>query len=162
MTITLRYGETCFNVSTTLFRTLMKKVNKKGKGKEIGGMLYGYKLKGIEEYRVVDFTSPFSMDKCAPTNFYRKDKKHLEGIRKAHNKNVKIMYLGEWHSHPVNSVTPSSLDDNTWNKLSITSKTSANRLIFLIVTTSKVGYSFYDRTGNKLHENSIGFDGLLD
>lgn len=162
MVITLKNEDICFNISSFQLRRLLEEVSKKGERKELGGTIYGYKLKEIEEYRIIGFTFPFSKDICTSTNFYRKDKRHVASIRKAHNKDVKIMYLGEWHSHPVNNITPSSLDYHTWNNLSMNAKTSANRLIFLIVTNSRIGFSLYNRRGTKLHENILNVDDLLD
>lgn len=113
--------------------------------KESGGVIYGYKLKGLEEYRIVGITLPFDNDKTGRYSFDRSDSNHLEYVRKLWDKDKSIMYLGDWHSHPAEKSIASSLDSSTFIKISQKSITSSSYLIFAIVSKAEILITVYDK-----------------
>ncbi len=109
-------------------------INKSKENKvEIGGILIGYKLEGINEYRITEVTFPFENDECYPTLFIRKDKKHNSVLKRVHKKDNSLTYIGDWHSHPMSSSNPSDLDLSTYIDHTKNSITSAKHLFYIIV-----------------------------
>ena len=52
------------------------------------------------------------------TRFFRRDKKHIEYFTDVYNDNEGIYrYVGEWHTHPEDVPSFSSLDKKNWKKI---------------------------------------------
>jgi len=84
--------------------------------KESGGLLLGYFAE--QHLHVVKATTPFSKDKKNRHRFYRRDPMHVEVAKRCYrNSNGLLNVLGEWHTHPENNPTPSSIDLNQWNNI---------------------------------------------
>ncbi|RCL90147.1 Mov34/MPN/PAD-1 family protein [Hyphomonas sp.] len=85
--------------------------------KEAGGFLLGFfKDDAIE---VSHLTGPFTGDLATRTRFIRKDPRHKLVAVSEWLKSGRICTLvGDWHSHPNGTPVPSSIDTNTWSKMS--------------------------------------------
>ena len=84
---------------------------------EAGGCLYGY-YRG-DHIHVSHCTEPMPGDRRQPFQFNRKDPHHLAVGKKLHaHTQETCTYLGDWHTHPQEIPTPSSLDFSEWDKIS--------------------------------------------
>ena len=99
---------------------------------ECGGVLMGEHI-GINHFRV----SSLTVQKVgAIASFVRGIKDAIKAIRLFHkstnNNYQRFNYLGEWHSHPLFSVQPSSKDHYTMRELISDPKVGANFVVLLI------------------------------
>jgi integrative and conjugative element protein (TIGR02256 family) len=92
----------------SVYRQVNKNIN------ESGGILLGYRREPHLE--IISFTSPSEQDIQSPISFVRKDISHkLELDKKWDESNKKIDYVGEWHTHPQITATPSPIDKTNWS-----------------------------------------------
>ena len=100
---------------------------------ENGGMLIGSKLLHDNILEINDMTHPLIEDSFSPTTFKRSNS-HNDILKEKWKKsNHTKMYLGEWHTHPQDIPSPSSVDIDNWVKLMERSKTESEILIFIII-----------------------------
>jgi integrative and conjugative element protein (TIGR02256 family) len=98
---------------------------------EAGGILLG--LRRGRHLDVTMATTPKRTDKRARTSFQRFSTYHQRHAARAWRRLGKVVdYVGEWHTHPEPTPSPSGLDILEWAKLT---KTRVNELLFLIVGT---------------------------
>ena len=87
---------------------------------EACGILLGERkgFKGKEQYlNITDITLPYNTDIRKPTAYIRNTEGHQAYLDELHKQSKgRIQYLGEWHSHPQNVATPSSIDYREWHK----------------------------------------------
>jgi integrative and conjugative element protein (TIGR02256 family) len=102
---------------------------------EAGGILLGYYF-GNNQFSIVEVSTPSSEDKATRYGFVRSKTKAQKLVReKFVNSKGKIIYLGEWHTHPEEFPTPSCIDRKSI--LERTTKDTLNSdVIFMII----VGY----------------------
>ena len=123
-------------VSNKIIRALQK-----AKNQEIGGILMG-ELVDSNKFKIVDITiqkrrgTTFSFVRCVkyfikPLNAFFNNTGH---------RYTKYNYLGEWHSHPLFTATPSSKDVAT---------------MFSIVCDKSVGANFAVLLVTKINENKL-------
>lgn len=110
---------------------LIKALSKSGIH-ECGGVLMGEHI-GINHFRV----SSLTVQKTgAIVSFVRGITDAIKAIRHFHkstnNNYQRFNYLGEWHSHPLFSVQPSSKDHHTMRELVSDLKVGANFVVLLI------------------------------
>ena len=123
---------------------------------ETGGVLYGFKISGREEYVISGWTTPQSEDVFSPCSFFRKDKRHFDLIKKLWSKDGTTMYFGDWHFHPVNKVVPSQQDYSSFAKVCKESKTSSKYIVNIIVAKQELVVFVYDKKRkSKLSEYHI-------
>lgn len=122
---------------------------------EVGGICFGYKLSDIEEYRIQGFTLPMEKDVRTKTFFKRQDNKHFALIKEKWDKDNTTMYLGDWHAHPVKKAFPSFQDKKTWKKLAKKSKTSANILIYFIISFDELYITIYNRISECIGKKTL-------
>jgi integrative and conjugative element protein (TIGR02256 family) len=80
---------------------------------EHGGLLLGYRKVGAIEIKEVTF--PKRWDTSSPVRFHRSAAGHqLKAFREWIASGGTVGWVGEWHSHPFGSSSPSSIDRNTW------------------------------------------------
>ena len=85
--------------------------------KESGGCVLGF-YRG-SHIHITACTTPMPLDKSTRTRFDRKDSGHVATIQTFHNTtNGYGTYLGEWHTHPEATPTPSGIDRREWGKIS--------------------------------------------
>lgn len=102
--------------------------------REAGGLLLGYR-RG-RHFEVADATTPLRRDRRKRTFFDRCDPGHERYALKRWSDTARTMdYLGEWHTHPESSPTPSFHDIKEWRVLLVRRQAP---LLFLIVGTRDV------------------------
>ena len=96
----------------------LRKVLREAGKREIGGLLFAEQL-APARFRLMDFSVDISSG--SHTHFRRDPQAHRaalsEFFRKTEHDFARFNYLGEWHSHPSFSVTPSSEDVRTMQSL---------------------------------------------
>jgi len=107
---------------------------------EAGGFLLGvFKGEAIEVRRL---TGPYSKDRATRTRYVRNDPRHKAVAIAEWLKSGKVCTLvGDWHSHPNGSFTPSSIDTNTWSKMS---KVQSRNMVGIIKGKSGIGVYWYN------------------
>ena len=82
---------------------------------EAGGVLLGY-VRG-EHLDIVFATPPQARDVRRRTGYERNDSAHQAiADRMWQESSGEIRYLGEWHTHPEDSPSPSSVDIDGWRQ----------------------------------------------
>lgn len=83
---------------------------------EAGGILLGH-VRGAH-LEILEATEPTSQDRRLKYFFERMIHGH-KGLaeRRWRESNGLVRYIGEWHTHPQNIPTPSSIDVNEWQAL---------------------------------------------
>ena len=111
----------------------------KAGSKEIGGVLMGEYI-GEEEFRIVDLTIQTRRGTVA--SFVRLVADAAASLRRFFKRTGynyrKFNYLGEWHSHPSFSPTPSSKDIQSMLEIVTDTDIGANFVILLIVRHKEV------------------------
>lgn len=103
------------------------------KSLEAGGILLGYRRDPHIEVLMTTF--PKGQDIRTRTYFERRDPSHQRFAKDAWEQDRCIHYLGEWHTHPEATPSPSSLDKHEWKKLG---RCNTEILVMLIVGTSSM------------------------
>ena len=103
---------------------------------EAGGVLLGRMITGCDDV-VVDFvTTPSASDSATRFHFRRARELTQEIIvRLWRTSSGTCNYLGEWHTHPENEPTPSSVDVQGWSELVRSASYEQDLLLFVIVGT---------------------------
>ncbi|WP_038343446.1 Mov34/MPN/PAD-1 family protein [Acinetobacter sp. A47] len=119
------------SIPTDIQNLLIKALLKSGTH-ECGGVLMGEHI-GTNHFRVSSLTVQKS---GTIASFVRGITDAIKAIRLFHkstnNNYQKFNYLGEWHSHPLFSVQPSSKDHHTMRELVSDPKVGANFVVLLI------------------------------
>lgn len=96
---------------------------------EAGGILMGYR-RGMHLH-VTEFSRPTSQDIQTRFSFKRHALQHQKLVIKRWEETGETMdYIGEWHTHPEDCPTPSSIDKTHWLKIT---KARMEPMIFLII-----------------------------
>ena len=83
---------------------------------EAGGLVLGLR-KGLYLH-VTEITRPLPWDRQSSTRFQRSPKGHrLAALRRWRKSGGKMDWIGEWHSHPGFSLSPSSIDVRNWHRI---------------------------------------------
>lgn len=102
--------------------------------REIGGILMGEQL-APNHFRIADMTFQRLGGRAA--RFMRQARRALAALQQFFNRTGhryrRFNYLGEWHSHPVFSPTPSDQDHATMLNIACHGNTGANFVVLMIV-----------------------------
>lgn len=99
---------------------------------ESGGVLLGFRR--ADHLHIVEATHPQSKDKRSRFSFDRLDSHHQKfAMRRWIESDETMDYLGEWHTHPQEQPTPSSVDIGAWRTICIE---QLKPMIFLILGRS--------------------------
>lgn len=83
---------------------------------EAGGLVLG--LRKNSYLHVTEVTRPLAWDRQSASRFERSPKGHrFAALRRWRKSGGKIDWIGEWHSHPGFSLSPSSIDLRNWNRI---------------------------------------------
>lgn len=83
---------------------------------EAGGILLGFRRS--DHLHVVDLTVPHAEDSRSRVSFFRSEKAHQRiAMERWRLSGGKLDYIGEWHTHPEKTPTPSSIDLREWRKI---------------------------------------------
>lgn len=106
---------------------------------EAGGVLLGRHILGGQDIIVDEVTCPLEGDRRGPVTFYRSQERHQHVIdTRWRDTQGTCQYLGEWHTHPEDSPTPSLVDVLDWRRRLRTDTFYGESLFFLIVGTREV------------------------
>lgn len=116
------------------------KALKQAGSKEIGGILMGEYL-SPQVYRIADLTIQAQPGTLA--SFLRLPRSVLRPLQtffqKTGNQFTRFNYLGEWHSHPLYSIEPSSVDCNSMWEIVSDPNVGANFAVLLVVKLNASG-----------------------
>lgn len=98
---------------------------------ESGGILLGYRRGS--HLHVTEATAPLVSDQASRTHFFRAAAPHQQAALVRWRESGGIMdYLGEWHTHPEHSPSPSTIDTGGWQRICSKRKTP---MLFVIAGT---------------------------
>ena len=158
--IEFELGDLSIKISEEVFEKMKSFIQDENHKPEAGGILIGHYLED-NNYSITDVSSPSELDKSSRFNFTRSKKNAQKIINKIFKDSKgKKIYLGEWHTHPEDYPTPSSLD-----KKSILEQIRGNILnsetIFMLIIGRKGLYiSYVEKTGIKTEKN-INFEEII-
>ncbi len=124
--------------------------NIKNKSLETGGILYGFKIKETDEYILSGITEQQELDKVTCCSYNRLDPNHLKIVNNLWKEDKSIMYLGDWHYHPVDFINPSRTDYQTFKRNAKESKTDSQFLFYIIVGKQEIKLFIYKKKCAKL------------
>ena len=102
-----------------------------GRDLEAGGILLG-RVRG-PHLQIIEATTPSPRDRRSRFSFERDEfHHHATAIRRWEESNGIIRYVGEWHTHPQDHPTPSSIDLSEW-KILAADRVDGRPLLGLIV-----------------------------
>ena len=130
--------------SVAFFISLISKFKQtKPKQHESGGVLLGQVKKNCIYITRISF--PSSNDKSSRYSFWR-NKKNAQSIidYEFYNSGGTVIYIGEWHTHPENHPSPSSIDINMIKTQFKKNKINETFLIMIIVGLKGYYFGFYD------------------
>ncbi|WP_421832459.1 Mov34/MPN/PAD-1 family protein [Limnobacter sp.] len=114
---------------------------------EGGGILLG-RRRG-EHLEVLFATEPSDKDRRSVNSFVREADGHAEIAHKAWQCSEKqIDYLGEWHTHPQQVPTPSTVDRHEWGKL-IHERPVLTTILVVVVGTTAIYAELINGIQNK-------------
>lgn len=98
---------------------------------ESGGILLGYRRGS--HLHVTEATAPLVPDHASRAHFFRSAAPHQQAaLSRWRESGGTIDYLGEWHTHPEHSPSPSTIDTNGWQRICSKRKTP---MLFVIAGT---------------------------
>lgn len=99
---------------------------------EAGGILLGFRRNS--HLHITIATRPQSSDRRQRFSFKRSPLHHQQvALSQWRASQMTVDYLGEWHTHPESSPSPSSLDVSEWKKIC---KVQARPMVFAILGQS--------------------------
>ncbi|MGM0580548.1 MAG: Mov34/MPN/PAD-1 family protein [Bacteroidota bacterium] len=117
---------------------------------ESGGVLIGRLIISSKDIVVDKVTTPLPEDVQSLNSFIRSTA-HQNIIEKEWSEsNGTSLYLGEWHTHPESSPTPSSKDIKSWKEQLKTATFSSRFLYFVIIGIEEYGVWEGDRRTLKI------------
>ena len=101
---------------------------------EAGGILLGRLIIDSHDIVIDDVTVPSEHDRASRFWFFRSKRTANTIIRKAwSSSNATRIYLGEWHTHPEDTPSPSCIDLRNWRRILRKSCIEQDFLLFAIV-----------------------------
>lgn len=151
------YNLNDINSAIHISKSVLKRIEEETKfhyPKEFGGVFVGYK--SDVNFIITDILIPDEY-KNGTTIFIREPGTLNERLLEIHKMtNGKIEYLGEWHSHPNGSTTPSSTDIYAMEIISKDKNINIDRPLLMIVEVDKASFGkdlyIYDNKKLKKHE----------
>lgn len=136
--MTYNYYQPHLNIHLQIDKELLQKtfdVVYKYFPKEFGGIFLGKVTDQTAE--ITNILTPTKFDN-SETEFKRYSEDLNDKIADAYKEsNGNIIFLGEWHSHPLNAPVPSSTDYEAMNKLATHPNISLKTPILLIISYTK-------------------------
>jgi len=145
----VKRGKYNINLSENVLYILNKYIQNKNQN-ESGGIILGWiSNENDNDIYVTKLSLPTNFDKSSRYVFERD--KHIAKIITDHefyNSNGKIVYLGEWHTHPDSNPSSSSVDIKMIKQQYKNNNISVDFLILLIQGVENLYIGLYD--GNQL------------
>lgn len=105
---------------------------------EAGGVLLGRHISGTSDIVVDSVTVPSEADRRKRFRFFRARKGHQKQVSEIWaSSGGRVVYLGEWHTHPVPVPVPSWIDLLDWRRKMFVDR-FGRHLFFLIVGTCEI------------------------
>lgn len=148
-------------ISIVIEGTVLEKIlaGIKNKSLETGGILYGFKIKETDEYILSGITEQQELDQVTFCSYNRLDPNHLKIVNNLWKEDKSIMYLGDWHYHPVDFITPSRTDYQTFKRNTKESKTDSKFLFYIIVGKQELEFFVYNKkTAKPVDIQKISWD----
>jgi integrative and conjugative element protein (TIGR02256 family) len=102
--------------------------------KEAGGVLLGRHIRGTQNVVIDEVTTPMRWDGRSRYSFRRRACLHQRVIdERWRESGGTCQYLGEWHTHPETTPTPSGTDLADWKRRLRDDDVESNMLLFMIV-----------------------------
>lgn len=115
---------------------------------EAGGIILGVIID--EEVNILRLSVPTELDKSSRNNFERHRLSAQIAINhEFFNSNKKIIYLGEWHTHPEDTPSPSPTDEKMINQQFSKNTLNTNFLLLIIKGIKDIYIGVIDKAGLK-------------
>lgn len=105
--------------------------------KEFGGIFLGEVNDNYAKITKIITPGKFENSKSYFKRYSKELNSHIANIHSDSDGN--IIYLGEWHSHPLNSPIPSQKDLDAMIEISLSSRVSIQTPILLIISYTETG-----------------------
>lgn len=134
---------------------LLSNLVEKGKShypNEFGGFLIGYYSNDNKHLHITDSILPKSFK--ASKYFFEISTKGIENkLNDYYKESPQKFYVGEWHTHPDNSLIPSLTDISAINAIINNQNSGIANPVLLIIgyTKTQVDFGFYVLFNNKLY-----------
>lgn len=143
-------------LSLEIERKLLYKMLRSGEKhypNEFGGFLVGFYSNNNKHLRITDSIFPVKY-KSSRYNFERSTEGIEEQLYNLYNEHPSKFYIGEWHTHPDNSATPSITDIFAiFSIVNATNSCIKNPVLLIIgYNKTKIDFSFYVFFNNNLHQ----------
>lgn len=116
-------------LTTELVESVNADVKQHGHDKERGGILLGFRRGS--HLHINEATFPMRWDIGTMFAFRRSAIGHRQiALRRWHQSSRTIDWVGEWHSHPEESPSPSSIDIRSWKEIT---RDRAAPMAFMII-----------------------------
>lgn len=100
---------------------------------EAGGMILGRLITQSDDVVIDEVTEPTTSDRRGRFFFMRSKKHAQQHVNVAWKEsNSTRIYLGEWHTHPEDDPTPSSIDFDNWRRIARVAQYEQGFLLFII------------------------------
>lgn len=120
-----------------------KHLQRDGAAPESGGLLLGRRLTDSSDVVIDVATEPHKLDRQSRHRFWRARKPAQERVDQAwRSSGGTENYLGDWHTHPEESPSPSCMDEHNWSRLVRRTQFEGDALFFLIAGT--VDYAVWE------------------
>lgn len=131
--MTIHLGETNLKILPAAFHKMQAYIQDNDAKEEAGGIMLGYCI-DENNFTILEVTVPNKEDKRSRYGFWRTSFLHQRILNRLFKKsNGKSIYLGEWHTHPENVPTPSSLDRKSIIAQIRKSKLNSDKIFSLIM-----------------------------
>lgn len=115
---------------------------------EAGGILLGRLIVDSHDIVIDDVAVPSEHDRASRFRFFRSKRNANTVIRKTwSSSNATCIYLGEWHTHPEDTPSPSWTDLRNWRRVLRKSCIEQDFLLFAIV--GRVDLRLWELTKNE-------------
>lgn len=102
--------------------------------REAGGILLGRRINGTADVVVDEASRPATADRASRFRFFRARRPAQERVIAAWQSSAATRnYLGDWHTHPEDTPTPSCIDRKNWNRIVRRARFEQPFLFFVIV-----------------------------
>lgn len=109
--------------------------------KEYGGILVGRYVDSDRLVIIEDMVLPKNYRSSA-YSFERGNKGLKEALAKHFESNPSLTYVGEWHTHPNSSTTPSTTDTNALRQIAQHDNVFIENPILVIIALTRRGHEF--------------------
>jgi integrative and conjugative element protein (TIGR02256 family) len=153
--IEIKTKELVLKIPIELLKSLITYIQDDKVKPESGGILIGYYIKE-NIYSITNVSFPNNEDKSSRFGFIRSMKNAQKTIDNYfHESKGKKIYLGEWHTHPEESPTPSLIDICSMIKQYTFNSLNSKVIFMIIVGIKRIYIAKVDKKGVKMIDNLL-------